>query len=343
MTLPQTMFALTLRAGGFSGTSEGPAIKDLGTWLDGETVPVPTPGPGQVLVKLIQATINPSDLHFIKGEYGIPRVKGTPAGFEGCGTVVAAGAGAEKLVGQRVGFVATASGAWAEYAVTDATSCVPVHDAVADKDAAALFVNPLTAIAMFAEVKTAGSKSFIMSAAASQLCKLIAGLAREEGYSAISLVRRDDQIAHLSELGAAHVLNVTAPDFKQRIGDIIKNEKPRMFLDAVADQVSSDLFFAMPSRAQWVVYGKLSPELPVLSQPGQFIFLDKEIRGFWLTKWLKVSSPQTVMEAGRKVQEMFATGKWSTDVRATVPLRDAHKRLAGELANANTGKVMLVP
>ena len=343
MSVAETMFALTLREGGFSGTSEGPAIENLDTWLKAETIPVPQPGTGQVLVKLIQATINPSDLHFIKGEYGIPRIKGSPAGFEGCGMVVAAGTGAEKLMGKRVGFVATSSGAWAEYVLTDATSCVPVHDAVADRDAAALFVNPLTAIAMFSEVKQAESKSFIMSAAASQLCKLIAGLAMEEGYNAISLVRRDDQISHLKELGAAHVLNVSAPDFKAEIGAIIKAEKPRVFLDAVADQVSSDIFSAMPGRAQWVIYGKLSPELPVLTQPGQFIFLDKQIRGFWLTKWLRHSPPQTVMEAGRKVQEMFASGKWSTDVRATVPLRDAHKRLAEELAKANTGKVMLVP
>ncbi|MCB1454723.1 MAG: alcohol dehydrogenase catalytic domain-containing protein, partial [Nitratireductor sp.] len=275
MSVAETMFALTLREGGFSATAEGPAIRDLDTWLKAETIPVPQPGAGQVLVRLVEATINPSDLHFIKGEYGIPRVKGAPAGFEGCGTVVAAGAGAERLVGKRVGFVATASGAWAEYVVTDATSCVPVLDAVSDSDAAALFVNPLTAIAMFSEVKDAGSKCFIMSAAASQLCKLIAGLAREEGYSAVSLVRRDDQIGHLQELGATHVLNVTAPDFKSRIGEIMKSEKPRVFLDAVADQMSSDLFFAMPSRAQWVVYGKLSPELPVLSQPGQFIFMEK--------------------------------------------------------------------
>ncbi|MCB1429489.1 MAG: oxidoreductase, partial [Nitratireductor sp.] len=76
---------------------------------------------------------------------------------------------------------------------------------------------------------------------------------------------------------------------------------------------------------------------------GQFIFMEKQIRGFWLTRWLKVSAPETVMQAGRKVQEMFATGKWSTDVRARVSLRDAHSRLPEELARANTGKVMLVP
>ncbi|MFZ1814316.1 MAG: zinc-binding dehydrogenase [Rhizobiaceae bacterium] len=343
MSVPQKMFALTLKDGGYSATAEGPTIKTLEPYLAAGEIPVPTPGPGQALIKVIQSSINPSDLHFIKGEYGLPRVKGAPAGFEGCGTVVAAGDGAQGLIGKRVGFVATASGAWAEYALTDATSCFPVMDGVADKDAAALFVNPLTAIAMFGEMKALGSKSFIMSAAASQLCKLIAGLALEEGYSAISLVRRDDQISHLKELGATHVLNVTDADFMKTLGGIMKEKKPRMFLDAVADQTSSDIFFAMPAKAEWVIYGKLSPQLPSLTQTGQFIFMDKHIRGFWLTKWLREQKPDVAMAAAVKVQQMFASGKWSTDLRATVSLREAHERLPVELARANTGKVMLVP
>ena len=127
MTVPSTMNALILKGDGFSGTAEGPVIESLETWLDLATVDVPKPEVGQVLIKVIQSGVNPSDLHFIKGEYGIPRVQGTPAGFEGCGTVVAAGEGGEGLVGQRVGFIATGSGAWAEYALSDIKSCFPVH------------------------------------------------------------------------------------------------------------------------------------------------------------------------------------------------------------------------
>ncbi len=53
---------------------------------DGE-IAVPEPQDGQVLIKTRLANINPSDLHFIKGEYGQPRRKGLPAGFEGVGDV----------------------------------------------------------------------------------------------------------------------------------------------------------------------------------------------------------------------------------------------------------------
>jgi NADPH:quinone reductase-like Zn-dependent oxidoreductase len=304
---------------------------------------VPQPGPGQVLVKVGLGGINPSDLHFIKGEYGLPRVKGAPGGFEGMGTVVAAGQGAERLIGKRAGFVAGGSGAWAQYALADVPSCVPVLDDVRDEDAAALFVNPLTAIAMFEEMKKSEAKAFIMTAAASQLCKLIAGLARDEGYEAVAIVRRDEHLAVLKNLGAAHVLNSTAPDFQAGLARVLKDAKPRVLLDAVADQISSDMFFAMGSRARWIIYGKLSQELPVLTQPGQFIFLDKKIEGFWLSKWLKHAPREEVFAAGAKVQQRFASGAWKTDVAAIVPLGEAMQRLPRELAGANHGKVFVKP
>ena len=341
--IPAHMQALVLRQSGFSGTAEGPSITTLDPFLELKTIPVPVPAAGQVLVEVKLANINPADLHFIKGEYGLPRVEGRPAGFEACGTVVAAGEGAEPLVGKRVAFVANHSGSWAEYALTDAAACVPVLDAIEDTDAAAFFVNPMTAIAMFGEVKATGSKSFILSAGASQLCKLIAGLAKEEGYSAISLVHRAEQVENVKRLGAAHVVDISQPGSAEALTALIRAEKPRIFLDAVADQICSDVFAAMPAKTQWVIYGKLSPQAPALSMAGQFVFMEKQILGFWLTKWLREEKPDTVKTAGAKVMEMFATGKWKTDIAAIVPLSEAHDRLPDLLSGANTGKVMLAP
>ncbi len=242
LTLPTKMKALILKGHGYSGTAEGPSIDSLEPWLDLAEIDVPMPEAGQVLIKVIQSGVNPSDLHFIKGEYGLPRVQGKPAGFEGCGTVVAAGKGGEGLVGKRVGFIATGSGAWADYALSDIMSCFPVSDSVSDDDAAALYVNPLTAIAMVGEVKATGTKSFIISAASSQLCKLIIALAKEEGLRAVALVRREEQMAQLAELGAAHVLDITKDDFMNEMIAVMRDEKPRVFLDAVADQLCSDIF-----------------------------------------------------------------------------------------------------
>ncbi|MEY8841119.1 alcohol dehydrogenase catalytic domain-containing protein, partial [Cribrihabitans sp. XS_ASV171] len=121
--LPETMFAVIQTGDGYSGKATGPAIDDAANWLEAAEIPVPTPGDGEVLIRVRMASVNPSDLHSSNGEYGQPRVKGAPAGFEGCGDVVAAGKGAEGMMGQRVAFYATKSGAWADYALTDARAC----------------------------------------------------------------------------------------------------------------------------------------------------------------------------------------------------------------------------
>ncbi len=343
MTIPQKMHGLVLKNEGFSGTAEGPQIASLDPLLDYMEIDVPEPGEGQVLVRVIMASINPSDLHFIKGEYGIPRNKGVPAGFEAVGEVVKAGAGGEGLVGKRVACFGSASGVWADYAISEVSMCVPVMDGVRDEDAAALLVNPLTAIAMYEMAKENGNECFIMTAAASQLCKLIAGLAKEEQMKVISIVRRDEHVDSLKDYGSTAVLNCTSPDFSKDLLGLVKEHKPRVMLDAVGDQISSEIFNAMPSGARWVIYGKLSQENPALTQMGQFIFMSKQIQGFWLTKWMKEKSPQEQMAAGMKVQQMFASGAWQTDVAAKISLADAHAQLPDATTGINTGKVFLVP
>ena len=341
--MTEKMNALITLEDGFSGTSSGPAIESLDPYVKFGQVDVPEPGEGEVLVKVIMASINPSDLHFIKGEYGVPRRAGVPAGFEAVGMVEKAGKGGEHLVGKRISCFGSASGVWAEYAIAAVPTCIPLRDDVRDEDAAAMLVNPLTAIGMYEEAISMGSDAFIMTAAASQLCKLISGLAKEDGKHAISIVRRDEQIEPLKAYGSSHVLNCKSAGFAKELEGLIKDLKPRVMLDAVADQTSASIFTAMPARARWIIYGKLSTEMPAIEQPGQMIFMGKQIEGFWLTQWMKNKPVQDQIAASMRVQELFATGTWKTDVAKVVKLEDAHKEVPAALAGMNTGKVMLVP
>lgn len=339
--IPKKMYAVIQKREGYSGRAEGPVIEDATPYIEGAEIDVPEPGPGEVLIKVRLAAVNPSDLHFIKGEYGQPNVKGAPAGFEGCGDVVAAGEGAEWLVGQRVGFVASRSGAWAEYAVTDARMCVPLHPDLRDEDGAAQIVNPLTAVGMIDLAESHGD-AVVLSAAASQLGKLMIALAKSRGMKAIALVRRAEVAEALKALGAEEVLDVTAPDFAERFREVSQRLKPRVFLDAVADQTSERVFTMLPNRGRWVVYGKLSPEPVEMTQLGQLVFTQKVIEGFWLTRWMQEQKPERMMELAREVQGRFLDGTWHTDVAVTLPLREVVERLPEATARKD-GKVMIKP
>lgn len=341
------MNALILNDSGYATTRpDSTTLADASAFVHAGELPVPEPGEGQVRVKVSLASVNPSDEMFIQGLYGQPRIEGNAAGFEGVGEVVASGGGAyaDGLVGQRVAFVATPGqpGTWSEFSVADAATCIPLIDAVRDEDGAAMIVNPLTALAMFDIVKEGSSKAFIASAGGSQLGKLLIGIAQSEGYRPISLVRRDEQIEALKGLGAAHVLNVTSDSFAADFAAVVKEEKPEVFLDAVANQVSERVFAAMGRRSRWVIYGKLDTQMPTLHEPGQLIFQMKRIEGFWLTQWMTEKSMEDKMSAIQTAQTRFATGDWKTDVTAVIPLAEAVDRLAPELAKPD-GKVFLRP
>ncbi|WP_282021258.1 zinc-binding dehydrogenase [Ruegeria faecimaris] len=339
--LPSSMFAIVQTHHGYSGKATGPSIQNASDWLAETEMPVPEPGAGQVLIRLRASSVNPSDLHFIKGEYGQPRVKGSPAGFEGCGDVVATGAGAEGLQGQRVAFMATHSGAWAEYALTDAQMCIPLRPDISDDDGSAQIVNPMTAMAMVDLARQAGD-AFIVSAATSQLGKLMCSLGRDLGLKPIAIVRRAETVAALKELGAHEVVVTSDPDMLQKFSALSKELKPRVFLDAVADQISEQIFCAMPKGARWVCYGKLSPELPKLTQTGQLIFMGKKIEGFWLTQWMTATPREDVVRVVAEVQARFADGRWKTDVSEKLTLKNVMSGLVDALQKSD-GKVIITP
>lgn len=345
MVIPTEMKALLLKHDAYAAVPSGTVLEALEPYVEYGSIGVPSPKPTQLLIKVALASINPSDVMFVKGMYGQPRVKGQPAGFEGVGTVVATGDEpyARSFAGKRVAFATGTSnwGSWAEYAIAEAASSIPLIDTVRDVDGAAMIVNPLTALAMFGIVREEGEKAFILTAGASQLSKLIMGVARDEGFRPIAIVRRDDQIPQLKEVGAAHVLNAESADFRGALREVVKAEQPRVFLDAVTGPLASTIFDVMPKRSRWIVYGRLDQEATVIREPGQLIFQHKRVEGFWLADWMRGPTERTV-QAITEAQQRFSDGRWKTDVTAVVPLAEAIERVSSELAKPN-GKVFLSP
>ena len=210
-----------------------------------DTVPVPEPGPNEVLVRIEAAPVNPSDLGLLlagadvtaaasagtpdrpvvtapipdAAMRGLTARVGTPmpVGNEGAGTVVAAGASdaAQQLLGKKV---AVAGGAmYAQYRAVDAAFCLELPPDATAADGASSFVNPMTALGMIETMRMEGHIALVHTAAASNLGQMLNRLCQEDQIPLVNIVRKPEQEELLRAAGAAFVCNSSQPEFMDEL------------------------------------------------------------------------------------------------------------------------------
>ena len=167
-----------------------------------EEIPIPEPTKGEVRVKLLAATITPSDYGMIGGSYGRLRELPTVAGREGLGQVDALGPGVKSIdLGAYVRF--SEKGAWQEYA------CLPVNDlfvvhhrSVPVEQAAISFINPPTAYCLLKKVVDLPKGSWVVQNAGNSAVGLsVIQMAKAMGLKTINQVRRQELMEPLKEMG----------------------------------------------------------------------------------------------------------------------------------------------
>src|SRR5512141_1317114 len=165
-------------------------LQEPGAPLTVGSRPVPRPGPGQVLVRIAAAPINPSDLGFAGGSYGFQKPFPVVPGFEGSGIVVDAGSGLlpRLWLGRRVTCSAQAGGTWAEYLVAPATVTIPLMRHISLEQGAMLIVNPMTALAFFDIAGRGSHAAIVNNAAASALGRMVLRLGQTYHVPVIHIV-----------------------------------------------------------------------------------------------------------------------------------------------------------
>ncbi len=243
-----------------------------------ETVEVPAPGPGEVLVRIEASPINPSDLGLLlagadasaavqsgsadrpvvtlplpaaamraaKGRLGLPM----PVGNEGAGTVVAAGASAAAgaLLGK---MVAVAGGAmYAQYRCVDASLCLEMPAGTRAVDGASSFVNPMTALGMVETMRLENHVALAHTAAASNLGQMLSRLCIAEQIPLVNIVRRPEQEELLRSAGAAYVCNSASPAFMDELTAALTETGATLAFDATGGgRLASQILTCMEAAA----------------------------------------------------------------------------------------------
>jgi len=307
-------------------------------------IPVPRPGPGEVLVRMAASPINPSDLGFLSGGFGYQRELPIVPGIEGSGRVMDAGPGwlGKFLTGKRVACTKSTNsgGTWAGYMVTKASGCIPLQKNIPLEQGAMLVVNPMTAVVFFDILKQGGHTAFVNTAAASALGRMLLRLSLKRGVPLINIVRRTDQAEILRVLGAEYILVSTDADFDQKLHDLAHRLNATLLLDAIAGEFTQQLVNAAPKKSVILVYSILSGK-PAQIMPNTLWHDDKRIEGFYLATWASNHNLLKILSVAQTAQKMLGSDL-QTDVHKRLPLSSIREGLDLYQKNMTAGKILLV-
>ena len=235
-----------------------------------QEVDVPTPEAGQVLVKMLAAPINPSDMWPMFGPADLREAalsedglslkapveakylqmvrsrldQVLPIGNEGSGEVVAAGEGAEALMGKIVSVMGGAS--YAQYCCVPMQTVLPHHEGTTAEQAAASFVNPLTALGMVETMRLEGHTALVHTAAASNLGQMLNRICLDDGVDLVCIVRKQEQADLLTEQGAKYVVNSSSETYRKDLYAAIAATGATLAFDATGGgQLASDILATM--------------------------------------------------------------------------------------------------
>ena len=275
--------------------------------------PVAQPAAGQVQLKMLAAVINPSDFGQILGSYGTLKALPAVAGREGIAEVVKIGTGVTNIqVGQKVRIPAEA-GAWQQYMLAEAETLQLVPEDIDAEQLAMSFINPPTAYRILADfVELKPGDWIIQNAANSAVGIAMIQLAAARGIKTINVVRRNELIAPLKKLGA-DVVVVDDDAYPKQLKELTGGKKAKLALNSVGGESAMRLIKCLEDGGTHITIGAMSFEAARF--PTRFlIFNDVQLRGFWLDRWLRESTTESVEQLFQNIYELMRQGVLRTPI-----------------------------
>ncbi|MBS4071160.1 MAG: zinc-dependent alcohol dehydrogenase family protein [Algoriphagus sp.] len=299
---------------------------------------VPNPKPHEVLIRVKARNINPSDIMFVRGMYGITPKLPSSAGFEASGIVEQGDETGKVKAGTRVMF--TAIGTWKEFVCVPAALVIPIPPQMPDEVACQAFVNPMTAYGMIEESGLQAGDWLLITAGASAFGKFAIQMAKAKGIKVAATVRHDAQKEVLEKLGADLVIN-TETEKIQRVVPEKTEGGVHVIFDAVGGMLGAKALACLRPKGKMMVFGALALEnMPVNS--GLLIFKNLKIEGFWLSTWMEEMAADARMKAFQTVFGFLMNENSQVDIEAKFPLSDFKAAIEAYERPGRNGKILLL-
>ncbi len=299
---------------------------------------VPSPKPHEVLIRVTARNINPADIMYIRGMYGIAPKLPSSAGFEACGVVQKGDEMGRFKIGARVMF--TALGTWREYLCLPVSLLVPVPDTMPDEVACQAFVNPMTAYGMLEKSQLRDGEWLLITAGASAFGKFVVQMAKAKGLHVAATVRHDSQKALLENLGADLVINTETEKLQKVIAEKVEGGIHVVF-DAVGGILGAKALASLRPKGRMMVFGALALEnMPINS--GLLIFKNLSIEGFWLSTWMEEMDSAKRAEVFGAVFDFLAAENSKIDIEGRYKLDEFRAALEAFEKPGRNGKILFV-
>ena len=295
-------------------------------------VDIPTPGPGQIVVKNNAIGLNYLDTYYRTGLYPWPnQEKIKVPGSEGVGHVHSVGADVNFLKeGDKVSYV-TPVGAYAEYALINAAHAVEIIVDVDDHDVVASTLKGLTThYLLHLTFKLESGMTALVHAAAGGVGQLMGQWGSEIGATMIGTAGGPEKVEAAKKAGYQHVIDYNSQDFVAEVMSITNNQKCDIVYDSVAKSVFPGSLDCLKPRGLWALFGQASGSitdfnLAMLSAKGS-LFATRP------TLFTYIANRDEYNDASYQLYSRIADGRLKVAIHDRIPLEkivDAHNLLEG--------------
>jgi NADPH:quinone reductase len=308
--------------------------------LSYEDIPVPAPGPGEALVKIRAIGLNFIDIYFRTGLYKSP-LPFTP-GQEAAGIVETVGEGVNTVnPGDRVVY-AGIMGAYAEYAIVNASRLVKIPDRVSFEISAAVMLQGMTAHYLtYSTFPLRQGEIALVHAAAGGVGLLLTQIAKSIGATVIGTVSTEAKAALAKEAGVDHVIQYKQADFEQEVKKITSGAGVHVVYDSVGCTTFDKSLNCLRRRGMMVLFGQSSGPVPpvelnTLNPKGSLYVTRPGLPHYTATR------EELLWRAG-DVLNWVAENKLKVRVDRVYSLRDAAQAQQALQGRETAGKVILQP
>jgi NADPH2:quinone reductase len=303
-------------------------------------LPIPEPGPGQVLIRVEAIGVNFIEIYFRKGVYKSP-LPFTP-GSEACGTVEELGPGVTGFKSGELVASTSVLGSYAEYALVPAAQLVRVPESLSPEKAAAAMLQGMTAHYLaFSTFPLKKGDTALVHAGAGGVGLLLTQIAARIGARVITTVSTPEKAELSREAGASGVILYTEQDFEKEVKRLTGGRGVDVVYDSVGKTTFDKSLNCLRPRGLLALFGASSGTVPPfdlnqLNGKGS-LYVTRP------TLWHYISTRKELEWRSGEVLDWVLSGELKLRTEHIYALDNVAQAQIDIEARKTTGKVLLEP